>query len=279
MEVSPLQGLEFTEEDLDFVVGEAAPAARNKPELKRLLREDEHFRTALVGDERVFQRVMADEEAFLKLSPALFFEVLLRHAFQEMELTTYTVERDGRQSIPVFDTGEVVDLLSRPGVLPYLARMLASFTRVRSYVQPVRIRPGRWRRVHYNDMDIDSLMRLCATADEEHRFGLYRRIADVCLFVTGLFPDYARLDHRYPDSGQLRPMAAGRLRRGPEEYEREGQRFYSLAEEHPTAGLLRLSEVFGLLRRHFATARKPLTFIAAHYLHSRGQRLFGLQAP
>ena len=268
----------FTEADLDFVVGEAAPDAADKARLKRLVREDEEFRRALVADERVFQRLMDDEETFLKVSPALYFEVLLHRALKELEVSTHTVERTGRQSIPVFDTTEVVELLARHEVLQYLAQMLASFTRIHSYVVPVRVRRGIRRRVRYSDMDIDSLVRLCSTADESHRFSFYKRIADVCLFISGVFTDYTFFDHRYWGSGEVRRPPPGRVRRSLEDYEQQGQRFYGLAEEHPTARVLGLSEVFGLLRQHFASARKPLNFIASQYLHSRDQQLFGVQA-
>jgi hypothetical protein len=107
----------------------------------------------------------------------------------------------GRQDIPVFDTREVTNLLARPGVLEYLARMLASFTRIQTYTIPVRVRRGVRRRIRYNNMDIDSLMRFCATADEKDRLSFYRRIADVCLFITGIFPDFTptRLVYRTQD--------------------------------------------------------------------------------
>ena len=185
----------------------------------------------------------------------MYFEVLLRRAHKDLEASTHTLERSGRQTIPVFDTGDVVGFLRRPGVVEYLAQMLASFTRIQGFVVPVRVRRGIRRRVRFNDMDVDSLVRVCATADEAQRFNYYKRIADVCLFVSGIFREHAAPT----------PIAAtrgGRRRRSLEEYETEGKRFYGLAEAHPTAGTMRLSEVFGLLREHFASARKPLSFIS-----------------
>ena len=95
--------------------------------------------------------------------------------------------------------------------------MLASFTRVESYVRPVRVRRGVWRKVRYNDMDVDSLLRFCAEADERQRLRFYKRIADVCLFVTGIFRDYAS------SAGGV--VGAGRGRRTLEDYETEGRRF------------------------------------------------------
>ena len=40
----------------------------------------------------------------MKVSPALYFEVLLRRALSELEGAGHTLERTGRQSIPMFDT-------------------------------------------------------------------------------------------------------------------------------------------------------------------------------
>lgn len=270
--------LGLTEWDLDFLVNEAAPKVVNPDHLKHLICTDEAFRHAIVGDDRVFQRVMGDDEVFVRISPAVYFEILLRKALRELEVSTHTVERAGRQSIPVFDSKEVVELLAKPQVLLYLAQMLASFTRIHSYTSTVRVRQGIRRRVHFNDMDIDSLLRLSAAVDEEQRFPYYKRIADVCLFVSGVFPDYTFFDYRYPGSGQIRPLTTGRLRRSLEDYELDGRRFYGLAQQHPAAQVLALTEVFGLLREHFTSARKPLSFISAHYLHAQKQRLFGAQA-
>ena len=267
----------LTETDLDFVIGEAEPGATRKDRLKQLVREDEGFRRAMVGDEKVFLRVMSDGEIFLKISPALYFEVLLRRAQRELEVATHTVERTGRQSIPIFDARGVVELLARPELLGYLAQMLASFTRIRSYVVPVRVRQGIRRRLKVNDMDIDSLVRVCATADPSQRFGYYKRIADVCLFVSGVFPEHTPPGQPPGAAGRWRPHSMGRTRRSLEEYETEGRRFYRLAEEHPSARELRMTEVLGLLREHFNSARKPLSFIASNYLHSGTHSLFGEQ--
>ena len=257
----------LSDADLDFVIGLAAPNARDPDRLKRLARQDDAIRKALVSDDAVFEHVMGDDEAFVRVTPALYFEVLLRRALRELQTATHTVERSGGQVIPVFDTDEVVKLIETPGVQEYLAAMLASFTRVETYVRPVRVRRGVWRKVRYSDMDVDSLVRLCAEADEQQRLRFYKRIADVCLFVTGIFRDYA-------PSSSTGASAARRGRRSLEDYEVEGRRFYGLAAAHPGARVLGLSEVFDLLREHFTSARKPLAFIASQYLHSRRHRLF-----
>ena len=98
MPETPPRMVVLTESDLDFVVSEAAQGSTDTDRLKLLIliEEDEQFRAAILGDENVFQRLMADEETFLKVSPALYFEVLLRQALRDLETAGYTVERDGR---------------------------------------------------------------------------------------------------------------------------------------------------------------------------------------
>lgn len=262
----------FTEVDLDFLIEGAVPEALDKVRLRQMILEEEEFRQAIVGDERVFQRVISDAEAMVKLSPALYFEILLRKASKELDLSAYTVERIGNETIPIFDTSGVTKLMGQSGVLEYLAQMLASFTVIESQVRRVRVRRGMWRRIRHNDMDIDSLVQLCWAADEENRLGYYKRIADVCLFVSSVFQG-----HSYFGQGGAQPTfpSSRRVRRSIEDYEWEGKRFYSLAERHPAARLAGISDIFGVLREEFIYARKPLSFIATQYLHSSRANLFG----
>ena len=267
----------FTERDLDFVVENVAPGASDSDALKRLVREDPEFRAAMVGDGNLLDRVLSDEEIFLHISPSLYFKVLLRRAYHDLETISYTEEREGRASIPVFDTPEVLEFMERPGVVEYMASMMASFTRIQSYTVPVRVRKGIRRRVRYSDMDIDSLVKFAANAGPEQRFGYYKRIADVCLFLSGVFPESARRGYGRMVGGATIPLTGSRrMRRTIEDYEREGRRFYGLAEGHPAARALELSAVFGILRENFTSARKPLTFVATRFLHASRRKLFGV---
>lgn len=272
-----LESLRLSDKDLDFVIHEAAPEFADKERLKRLIGEDEDFRKALIGDERVFKRAMADEETIVRISPALYFEILLRKALKDLEGASHTIERAGRQAIPVFDVKEVVDFLARQSILEYLADMLSSFTKINSYVIPVRVRQGVWRKIRYNDMDIDGLARFCETVEKKYRFNFYKRIGDVCLLILGIFPEYVQFDYHYAPWGGERPRIGSRLGKSMEEYEEEGRRFYKLAAEHYSARLLELSEVLWLLYDNFNTAKKPLNFISEHYLHQRRHELFEVQ--
>ena len=271
--------LDFTDGDLDFIVSIVLPGLSNALSVREAIRNDPAYRKAIVSDERVFFQVINDKESFLKISPSLYFEVLLRRAQKDLISSSYTIEREGRGNIPVFDTGKVAGFLDTPNMLEYLANMLASFTRIRSFVVPVRVRKGIRRRVRYNDMDVDSLIDFAARADESERFSYYKRIGDVCLFLTGLFRDstYSQKSHvgsNFQSGTYPRTTFVRKRRRSVEEYESEGRRFYRLAEEHPTASVLELTDVFSVLRDEFSAARKPLAFLSARYLHSRPNKLF-----
>ncbi len=260
--------------DLDFLVEAAAPGVGDKSNLKRIIREDEDFRNSFVSDEKVFNKLMADDEIFLKISPSLFFEILLRKAAGDLSRASYTLERTQRMRIPVFDTNDLVELLSDNSIVVYLADMLSTFTRIESYAVSFRIRKGIWKKIRFNDMDITSLIRFSEAIEDQYRLGLYKRIADVCLFILGIFPDYAERSYRYPLSGEIRPQIAAGAKISPEEYEKKGQQFYRLAAEHQAAAETDLSDVFWVLHENFQKARKPLNFIAEYYLSTKRHILF-----
>jgi len=267
---------EFTEKDLHFIVSHAARGSSDPDRLKRAIMEDDQLRVAMVSDPSLFEQVMNDDEVFLHVSPALYFEILLRKAHGELQVATYTVERSGRESIPVFDTEKVLEFMKRPKIIEYLATMLASFMKIQSFVVPVRVRRGVRRRVRYNDMDVDSLIKFASNADPLERFGYYKRIGDVCLFVSGVFPGHTHRDYQQLAGGKPSAIPrTWRIRRSVEDYEREGTRFYRLAQEHPTARTLELSGVLGVLKENFAAARKPLTYMANRFLHAGKHQVFG----
>lgn len=268
------KGFQPTAAEVDFLVSAVAPDVTDKERLKRLLEENGDFRDAFIGDDRTFERVVADRDVFLRISPRLYFEILLRKARRELESATHTIEKGGTQKVAVFDTKDVVDLLSREAVLVYLSDMLSSFARIESYTFHYRIREGTWRKLRFNDLDIDSLIGLCASVEEEHRLGFYKRIADICLFTLGIFPEHVQYSRRYPVTGEPRPARARRPQRSAEDYLEEGRKFYRLAAGHPAAASLEMAGVFRLFHENLLTARKPLAFIAENYIRHQRHSLF-----
>jgi len=275
MSPSRFRSLRLSDKDLDFLVETVSPGVTDKPKLKQIIREDEGFRNTFIDDEKVSRRLVNEQEAFLKISPALFFEVLLRKVAKDLKGVSCTIEKTGTTKIPVFDTKDVVEFLAKESLLDYLADMLSSFTRIETYAFSIQIGEHIFEKFRVNDLDMLSLIDLCEAVEDTYRLGFYKRIADICLFIIGIFPDYAEYNYRYPFSGQLRPQFRGKARMSLEDYEKEGRKFYKLAAEHPSARELDLSEVFWALHEDFQKAKKPLNFVAEHYLRYKRYRFFG----
>ncbi len=265
----------LSETDLDFLIETVSSQVADKLRLKQIIREDEDFRSRFISEEKVFRRVMDDDEIFLRISPTLFFEVLLRRATSALVQKSYTFEQTRTMKIPVFDSRDVVDLLEDDSVLIYLADMLSSFTRIESYTIAFRTKPGAWKKIRFNDLDIHSLIAFAQVVEAPHRISFFKRIGDICLFILGIFPEYAEYNYRYPFSKQLRPQMRGRARISPEEYVSEGEKFYRLAAEHPSAEELQMADIFRALCENFQKVKKPLNFIADHFLQYKKRRVFG----
>ncbi len=268
MEARFRRGEGFSGADLDFLVAAAAPGTRDPARLKRVLAQDKDFRNAFIEDDRTARMAISDRDVFLKISPRLYFEILLRTLRRELSGASHTLETGGCHKVAVFDARQVVGLLERPSVLPYLADMLASFTRVESGSFSWKTPGAGWRRGRFDDTDVDGLVRFLEFAGDEYRLDFYKRIADVCLFLLGVFPEHVQASSRVPPPGDARPRLARRAGRTPEEYEEEGRKYYKLAAEHPEAKDRELSDVFLLLHDGFQAARKPLALIAERYLRA-----------
>ncbi len=265
----------LSDRDIDFLVETVSSQVSDKLRLQQIIREDDDFRNRFVSDEKVFRRVMDDDEILLRVSPTLFFEILLRRAVSALEQKGFTLEQTRTMKIPVFDSRDVVDLMGDDAVLIYLADMLSSFTRIESYTIAFRTKPGMWKKIRFNDLDIHSLIAFAQVVEEPHRLRFFKRIGDICLFILGIFPEHAEYDYRYPFSKQPRPHIRGRMRVSPKEYLTEGQKFYRLAAEHPSAEEYHMSDMYRILCENFEKVKKPLNFIADHFLRYKKSRVFG----
>ena len=265
---------EFTERDIAFLL---EVADRRLLTSLDIIKDDRTFVDSLLetqATEIVRRLMLMSQDAIVSsITPRFLFEALLRAARKELSARAYTTERDALQRIPVFDTRDVLRFLRDDAIIKYLAQMLTSFTRIRSFTWPVRIRKGVWRRVRFNDMDIDSLMRYSETVDKAQRFPYYQRIGDLCLFILGIFPEYAG-GRAYPGHGIPAIPVFGRHRRSAEDYEREGRHFYRIASEHEEALTQGIGGILRKLDDNFHLAEKPLNLISERYLDFNKGRLF-----
>jgi hypothetical protein len=266
--------LRLERRDLLFMIEALMPDHSDKEHVADVIRSDEQLIDAMLDEDQLFQRLMAEEDALILVSPWLFFTVLLRRAQRDLAHEAFTVERRHLQRVLLFDVDRVVELLEQEPLRDYLATMLASFTRVESVTVPVRVRKGIWRRYRTSDLDVDGMVRYSQSLAEPFRFEPYRRIADVCLFLAGMFPEHIEAEYRYPLSQKLRPRARSRICVRLEDYEAHGRAFYQLAAEHARARVEGLDGVLAALSESFVLAEKPLAFLAKRYLQFTRYELF-----
>jgi hypothetical protein len=262
----------FTDGDILFLMEAARLREIGR---KENLRRDESWieRTIREKTDDLIERLFSlrEEQLLIRISPRLLFQILLANAARILGREQYLLERIGRQVIPVFDTKNVADFLTREGIIPYLAEMLASFGRIETFTMAFREKRGIWRKMRFNTMDIDGLIGFSSIIEEEARFPFYKRIADICLFTVGMFPEYVATRYRYPSSGELRPSSGGQRPRAPEEYDADRARYFGLAAGHDVARRLGLDTVLNDLAGNFRLAKKPLNFIAGNYLRFKKQ--------
>ena len=268
----------FSERDLDFVVSVVAPAATDSNGLKRLIVEDPKFRSATIGDDRLFDRVLNDEEVLLHISPA----PLLRGAApplvsrdRDRRLHRGRPGGQGIYSRVRHPRGAEVHEAARRGRVPRVDDGV-----VHSHPELRRSGQGTQGNPQAGSVQRHECGQPRAIRSRRKSRGSvsanYKRIADVCLFLSGVFPNSAPPK---PSGGESAgTVRAWRMRRSMEEFERDGRRFYGLAGGHPAARALELSSVFATLKENFTSARKPLTFVSTRFLHARGRELFGMAA-
>ena len=145
-----------------------------------------------------------DDEPFLRASAFLTFAVAVHRSAARLDGVTSTLEWVApRRRLPVFDVASLQDFLADPLRRLFLVELLASFTSVASGSTWERTRRG-WRRRRFSELDPVRLASLLEVVGEAERPGVYRRLGDLALFLTGVFPDHTA------ERG-LGPLDAGRL--------------------------------------------------------------------
>jgi hypothetical protein len=259
----------FTDDDLGLLADIAAPGHSDRQRMIRTMREDDEILQSVISDRRVFEHFTKNQESPLRVSPLLFFTALLVRAKNELKNRPYTVEQESRRRMYVFDSGAVADLLEREGILPYLADLLASFVKIDSFSVMTRVRPGVWNRFRFSDFDVEDLIRYSRLIEEGRRFFPYKRIADICLFVSGVFPDFVASNELNRDR-----RAGGLAQFSREDFSNRGTHFYRAAALHDEAVYRGVREVLLKLSEDFELAVKPLSYLSTHYLGLLKNRVF-----
>jgi len=251
-----------------------------------LLRADPAALLHLLEHPTIFNAVIVPGDAghgwAVTASPFLVFAVFVQRAAADLASMDHVAERTGpRQRVPLFDAPALRDFLGAPARRLFLAELLASFTRVASGRYRVRS-GGQVRTRRFSELDPVRMAGLLDAVPQAERPGVYRRLGDVALFLTGVFPDYAA-------TGVLSPVSAARLLRtaglptGQQErmadapaielLEYLGARWYRAARDLAPVATARIG-VVGEVADQFRQARRVLNHLADRYLLPPGQPWF-----
>lgn len=168
--IQPNCRVQFTAEDIDFILEVFRPGVETRDCLLRLL-SDEETRDLILDDEKLLQAVL-EHRGCLRVSTHFYFYVLVRHVLR----------RSGLKDRLVAD---------------YVAELLAQF----SQAERMQFKVGGEPRAF--DYFCDLLAAL-QTVDETTRFYIRAHVGNYSLFLSGVFPDRIRYRAEYRGAPSLR---------------------------------------------------------------------------
>ena len=275
MMVGPLYLEQLSDSDLELL----ASAAEARDDVRR----DPTRLEALIDNPVTFRQLFSvpGRDPLLRGTPFLIFAVLIHRVVRDLGQASFVEEWVGpRQRVPVFDTASLKDFGADPMRRFFLVQLLASYTNVASGSMLVKTRRG-WRRRRFSELDPMRLIELAELVPEPERPSVYRRLGDLSLFLTGIFPDYAaeRLVAERERRGLERALgpadreqSAGRD--GIWLLEQLGRRAYRIAQQ----GADRRAAMAGVLAEvseNLAAARRVLNFLTDRYLYPMRRQWFG----
>lgn len=274
--------------DLNLLLGRDHASGGRPETLRAELRREPGRLEQRLSEQRVFDGVFGPgaHEPFLGLSPFLVFSVALARTALDLEELSYVEEwlGPGRRA-PVFDVATLREFLADPWRRLFLAELLASYTRVASGSVVVATRRG-WRRQRFSELDPVRLAGLLEMVTEDERPGILRRLGDLALFLTGVFPDHvARRGFPQLEMGRLarsgvlgRPAAGVEASAGSQAVillEELGRRSYRAAYELLPEPRPLSVRVLSVLPERFGEGRRIVSFLTERYLFPRRDELFG----
>ncbi|MFC0080929.1 hypothetical protein ACFFRE_01995 [Aciditerrimonas ferrireducens] len=297
----------------------AGTGSKDVSSLRRILRQEPRRLLEALGDPSLAQLVLGPQpaapedgppasrpgdppgqalplgaEPFAACSPFAVFAVALEQVAQSLQRASFTWEWLGpRHRAPVFDVEPLRQLLADPAHRLFLAELLASYTHVASGAVWVATRRGLRRR-RFSELDPVRMAELVALAPPAERPGVLRRLGDLALFSTGVFPDaVARRGFSPLDAERLARLTGARLGDTANAptlaglpgmgdasavalLEEIGRRAYRAALASVPEPLTRSLRVLATVADRFDDARRVLATVTDRYLFPHRDRWFGL---
>jgi len=167
--IQPNCRVQFTSEDIEFIVAALGPRTGSTETLVRLL-ADEEARDLILDDESLF-RALIEQRGCLRVSTHFYFYVLVRHVFK----------RSGIEDRVIAD---------------YVAEVLAEHSRLENTRCVV---PGRPEPLEY----FFEMLAVAQTADDHTGFYIRTHIGNHSLFLSGIFPERIRYRAEYKGAPDL----------------------------------------------------------------------------
>lgn len=210
--IRPTCRIQFTKQDVDFILDTLCKSDSQRESVLRLLADPDTC-DRILDQQQLFDALL-NQQGCLRISSRLYFYLLVRHVF--------------------LDAG-----MSNSETADYVAEMLTVFSRTQRMRNPL----GN------EDQPIDYLVDVMAamdTMDEQGKFVLRTYMANVSLFLSGVYPQY--LVHRC-ERKAAPPLSY---------YESIGRSSYRNAGHHRLASKYELSDIFYTLSDAFKVTRLAL---------------------
>lgn len=219
----------------------------------------------LLSAPEVFDTILERRDPpFIGVSPFLLFAVLVHHVAGELRQATYVNDWTGPKSrLPVFDVAPLQEFLDDPGRAFFLANLLASFATPAP--PPVPADP----------LDIHDLASWVDHALPSDRIELLRRLGDLSLWRSGVFPDSTGPHPMGPPEAQFLGQTAGlsdlqlvelcdgaTISPGLDALETLGSHWYGAAATGPG-----VPPIVSDVAHRFRSARRILNHLSDRYLY------------
>lgn len=267
----------LSDRDLD-VIARATSAPGGAPAIRDRLHESPGEVDQLLAAETLYDAVlgsgMEHSNIQVGLTPFLLFGILVNRVVRDLDQTAFVPEWVGAgQRLPVFDVETLREFVADGARRFFLIEFLASFTKVASGSVWVRTERG-YRRRRFSELDPVSLAEMVDALPPRQRPGGYRRLGDVSLFLSGVFPDHtirntvgelARL--RLARSAGVEETSAYADENEVRFFEIVGTGWYGRAVDEASVSIGVGPTYLLDVAEHFSDARRFLNFLSDRYLH------------
>lgn len=267
----------LSDRDLELIA-RATGTERSPEQMRSWLRNNPEEAEDLVAAEELYELIFGPEESGtvfeVGVTPFLAFAVVVNKVARDLSAATFVPEWVGSgQRLPVFGVESMKEFVDDALRRYFLIEFLTSFTKVASGSVWVRTRRG-YRRRRYSELDPVGLAEMVDSLPSHQRAAGYRRLGDVSLFLSGVFPDHTNRQ-QLGDIARVklaRSAGVGDLEALEESndvhfFEMVGAGWYDRAVDSDTGLAVSGFSYLRDVAEHFSDARRLLNYLSDRYLH------------